>query len=334
MSVIVTGSIAYDFLMKFPGRFREQILADQLDKLSVSFLVEEKIMTRGGIGPNIAYSLALLGHRPRLMGTAGQDFADYGAWLASCGVDISLVRVYPDEFTSTFTVITDLDQNQIAGFHAGAMSRARELSFHDLDRSEIALVVISPNDPDAMLNYARECRELGISFVFDPSQQLARFDGEQVLTGMAGAHVLTVNDYELELVKDKTGLGMAGILARVDMLVVTRGAEGASLMSQDRRVDVPVAKPEAIVDPTGVGDAFRGGLITGLVHGYPWEVTGRLGALAATYVLEQQGTMGHHYTLPEFTDRYRRNFGDAAELDDLLSLTTTEEPPGEQEFRH
>ncbi|MCX6027713.1 MAG: carbohydrate kinase family protein [Chloroflexi bacterium] len=317
MSVIVTGSIATDYLMKYPGHFREHILPDQ-EKLSVSFLVEEKHMSRGGVGPNIAYSLALLGQRPRLMGAAGQDFGDYRAWLEAQGVDTSLTVAFADEFTATFTVITDLDQNQIAGFHAGAMSRARELSFRGLDPAEIDLVIISPNDPAGMLKYAAECRELGIKFIFDPSQQLARFDGEQVLAGMAAAYALTVNDYELELVKSKTGLDEAGILDRVGLLVVTRGAKGASLMSKTRRVDVPVAKPTAIVDPTGVGDAFRAGLITGLVAGYPWEVTGRLGSLAATYCLEQVGTMNHRFTLPEFSARYRENFGDAVELKDLL----------------
>ncbi|PKO21497.1 MAG: carbohydrate kinase family protein [Chloroflexi bacterium HGW-Chloroflexi-1] len=315
MSIIVTGSIATDYLMKYPGHFREHILPGQ-DKLSVSFLVEEKHMSRGGVGPNIAYSLALLGQRPRLMAAAGQDFGDYRAWLEAQGVDTSLTVAFADEFTATFTVITDLDQNQIAEFHAGAMSRARELSFRGLDPKGIDLVIISPNDPAGMLKYAAECRELGIKFIFDPSQQLARLDGAQVLVGLEGAHALTVNDYELELVKSKTGLDDAGILDRVRLLVVTRGPDGASLISRDRRVDVPVAKPRAIADPTGVGDAFRGGLITGLVRGYPWEVTGRLGALAATYCLEQVGTMNHRYTVAEFVARYRESFGDAPELVD------------------
>ncbi len=316
MSVIVTGSIATDYLMKYPGHFREHILADQ-EKLSVSFLVEEKAMSRGGVGPNIAYNLALLGQRPRLMGAAGQDFGDYRAWLETQGVDTSLTVAFADEFTATFTVITDLDQNQIAGFHAGAMSRARELSFRGLNGAEIDLVIISPNDPAGMLKYAAECRELGVKFIFDPSQQLARLDGSQVLAGLEGAYALTVNDYELELVKSKTGLDEAGILDRVGLLVVTRGAQGASLISRERRVDVPVATPKAIADPTGGGDAFRGGLITGLVRGYPWEVTGRLGALAATYCLEQVGTMNHRYTVAEFVARYRENFGDAPELKEL-----------------
>jgi adenosine kinase len=318
MSVIVTGSIATDYLMKYPGHIREHIHMEQ-GKLSLSFLVEEKAMSRGGCGPNIAYSLALLGQPHKLMGTAGQDFGDYRAWLESHGVDTSLVRIYPDEFTATYTVITDLDQNQIAGFHSGAMGRARELSFHDLNPRDIELVIISPNDPVGMLKYTEECRELGIRFIFDPSQQLARFDEKQVLHGMAGAYALTVNDYELEMVKQKTGLDEAAILKQVEILVVTRGADGATLMSRKRRVDVPVARPGAILDPTGVGDAFRGGLITGLVRGYPWEVTGRLGTLAAAYCLEKVGTMSHRYTLPEFAARYRENFGDAPELEDLLN---------------
>jgi adenosine kinase len=319
MSVVVTGSIATDYLMLYPGHFREQILLNETGKLSVSFLVEEKQMHRGGIGPNIAYSLALLGLHPRLMGTAGQDFGDYAAWLAAQGVDTSLVRVYAGEFTATFTAITDLDQNQIAGFHAGAMSRARELSFYDVDRSAIDVVIISPNDPVAMGKYAQECRELGIPFIYDPSQQLARLDGPEVLASLEGARALTVNDYELEMIKHKTGLDEAGILQRVALLVVTRGADGASLMSRDCRVDVPAAAPTVLRDPTGVGDAFRAGLIIGLVRGYPWAVTGRLGALAATYVLEQVGTMNHHYTLPEFAARYQAVFGDTPELADLLA---------------
>jgi adenosine kinase len=306
--------------MKYPGHFREHILIDQVGKISVSFLVEEKQMSRGGCGPNIAYSLALLGERPRLMGTVGQDFGDYRTWLEAQGVDTSLVRAYADDFTATFTVITDLDQNQIAGFHAGAMSRGRELSFREIDIKDVDLVIISPNDPVGMLKYAEECRELDIRFIFDPSQQLARFDGEQVRRGMEGAYALTVNDYELEMVKQKTGLDEAAILDRVQIIVVTCGADGSIFMSRDRRVHVPVARPAAIVDPTGVGDAFRSGLILGFVRSYSWETTGRLGALAATYCLEQAGTMNHRYTLPEFVTRYRENFGDAPELKDLLQV--------------
>ncbi len=319
MSVIVTGSIATDYIMRYPGLFREHIFIEQTGKLTVSFLVEDKQMSRGGIGPNIAYTMALLGERPKLMGTVGQDFGDYRQWLEMQGIDTSLVVAYPGEFTATFTVITDLEQNQIAGFHSGAMQRGKELTYRGLDKSGIDYVIISPHDPEGMIRNCTECRELGIRFIFDPSQQLARLNGEQVLTAMECAYALTVNDYEFELVKQKTGLDEAGILQKVGLLVVTRGADGASFISQERRVDVPIAPAKEIVDPTGVGDAFRGGLLTGLVRGYPWEVTGRIGALAATYCLEHQGTMNHHYTVPEFVTRYRQVFGDAPELEDLLN---------------
>jgi adenosine kinase len=327
MSIIVTGSIATDTIMFYPGHFREQILVDDLGKLSVSFLVENKQVHPGGCGPNIAYSLALLGRLPRLMGAAGRDFADFGGWLSARGVDTSLVRIFPDEYTSTFTVLTDLDQNQIAGFHAGAMSRARELTFRDLDHGAIDLAIISPNDPQAMGKYARECQQLAIPFIYDPSQQLARIDGPEILASMQGARALTVNDYELGLIRHKTGLDEAGILQRVQMIVVTRGASGATIMSGERRVDVPVAPALRLADPTGVGDAFRAGLITGLVRGYAWEVMGRLGALAATYVLEQVGTMQHAYTLTEFIDRYRETFGEAPELADLAASAQIQTRP-------
>jgi adenosine kinase len=198
------------------------------------------------------------------------------------------------------------------------MKRARELSLRSLDPQEVEVVIISPNDPEAMCKYAAECQELQLPFIYDPSQQLARMEGPEILACMQGARALTVNDYELELVKRKTGLTEDAIMDRVGMLVVTRGADGASLMATGCRVDIPATPPRVLRDPTGVGDAFRAGLIIGLVRGYPWPVTGRLGALAATYVLEQAGTMEHHYTVPEFVERYRSAFGDAPELQDLL----------------
>ena len=319
MSVIVTGSIATDYIMKYPGHFREHILIEQTGKLTVSFLVEEKQMSRGGIAPNICYTMALLGERPRLMGTVGQDFGDYRQWLELQGIDTSLVVAYEGEFTATFTVITDLDQNQIAGFHSGAMQRGKELTYRALDKAEIDFVIISPHDPEGMILNCAECRGLGIRFLFDPSQQLARLTGAQVLEAMDCAYGLTVNDYELEVLKSKTGLDEPALLERVGLLVVTRGADGASFISKDRRVDVPIAPAREIVDPTGVGDTFRGGLAVGLLRGYPWEVTGRIGALAATYCLEQVGTMNHRYTVSEFVARYREVFGDAPELDDMLN---------------
>jgi len=322
MTLVVTGSVAFDYLMTFPGYFRETILPEHLGKLSVSFLVDSKQSFRGGCGPNIAYSLALLGNRPLLLASAGRDFADFRAWLEGQGVDTSAMGVFDDEFTATFTVLTDLEHNQIASFHTGAMARARELSLHALKGRQVDLVIISPNDPQAMSRYAEECRELGLSFVYDPSQQLARLDGEDLVRSMRGARVLTVNEYELEMAKSKTGLDEAGMLRLVDTIIVTRGAHGSTVIGQNFALDVPAARAERVLEPTGVGDAYRAGLMTGLARGYPWDVTCRLASLAAVYVVEQNGTMSHSYNLPGFVARYRQNFGDAAELEDLLGQAT------------
>lgn len=319
MSIVVTGSVAYDYLLSFPGRFREHILPEHLDKLSVSFLVDSKQTFRGGCGPNIAYSLALLGNRPKLLAAAGCDFGEFREWLEAHGVDTSPMGIFEDEFTATFTVITDLDHNQIAGFHTGAMARARELSLARLNDTPIDVVIISPNDPVAMRQLAEECRQRNIPFVYDPSQQLARMTGDELVESMRGARVLTVNEYELEMAKAKSGLDEAGMLQLVDAIVVTLGARGSRVITREGQVvEAPAAVAQRIAEPTGVGDAYRAGLLTGLARGYPWEVTCRLASLAAVYVIEHPGTMSHYYTLPEFVQRYRENFGDTPELEDLL----------------
>jgi len=322
MTIIVTGSVAFDYLMTFPGRFREQILPEHLHKLSVSFLVDSKESFWGGTGPNIAYSLALLGNRPKLFAAAGKDFGAFRDWLEAQGVDTSAMGIFQDEFTATFSVITDLDHNQIASFHTGAMARARELSLRQLAGESIDLVIISPNDPEAMRKYAQECRELAIPFVYDPSQQLARMDGQVLLESMAGARVLTVNEYEYEMVRQKSGLDEADLLELVESIVVTLGAQGSKVINRGFEIFIPTASTAHVVEPTGVGDAYRAGLLTGLVRGYPWEVTCRLASLAATYVIEQHGTMSHRYDLPGFAARYRQEFGDTPELDDLLACAT------------
>ncbi|MCO6453156.1 MAG: carbohydrate kinase family protein [Caldilineales bacterium] len=330
MSIIVTGSIAWDYLMRFPGYFRDHILPEHVHRLSVSFLVDDKERHRGGCAPNIAYSLALLGNRPKLMGTAGIDFDDYAAWLNSVGIDTSLTYVYDQEFTATFTVITDLDNNQIASFHTGAMARSRELSFHNLDKDSIDWVIIAPNDPQAMVRYAGECRELGIKFIYDPSQQLARIDRDEFMRSAEGAAVLTVNDYELEMAKKLSGLDIDGLLDHVGAVVVTRGAEGASVYTRAETHHVPVAKEEAIVEPTGVGDAFRSGLLTGLAYGFDWPTTLQLANVAAVYVLERVGTQNHSYSLDQYIARFRACYGDNPALEILRNRAvqnTPEYPP-------
>jgi adenosine kinase len=308
MRIIVTGSIAYDYLMSFPGSFSEHLLPDHLQRVSLSFLVDTMDKRRGGCAPNIAYTLALLGERPHLMATAGQDFDEYRQWLESSGVDTSLVRQVPGKFTASFFCSTDRNGNQIASFYTGAMAHAAELSFAAAGMCD--LTIISPNDPTAMVDYARECQALGIRYIYDPSQQVARMGGDDIKLGVVGAHIVICNDYEFEIIREKTGMGEAAMLEHASAVVVTRGEKGASIMLRDRTINVPAVPPTAIVDPTGVGDAFRGGFMKGLAIGADYQVCGQLGSVAATYALEHMGGSSHTYTREQFDARYAEHFGD------------------------
>jgi len=307
MNIIVTGSIAYDYLMSFPGSFTEHILPEHLERISLSFLVDTMDKRRGGCAPNIAYTLALLGERPRLMATAGQDFADYRQWLDGAGIDTSLVRQVPDTFTASFFCNSDKDGNQIASFYTGAMAHAAELSFRGAGACDLA--IISPNDPAAMVQYGRECRELGIRYIYDPGQQVARMGGDELMDGVVGASIVICNDYEYAILREKTGLDVAAMLATAEAVVITKGERGASIHLRDRVIDVPAVTPREIADPTGVGDAFRGGFMKGLALGADYQTCGRMGSVAATYALEYMGGSTHHYTWVEFTARYASHFG-------------------------
>lgn len=317
MKIVVTGSIAYDYLMNFPGRFTDMLLADKLHHISLSFLVDSMKRQRGGTAPNIAYTLALLGDHPTVMATAGQDFGDYRIWLENHGVDTSAIIEIEDDYCASFFVNTDQDQNQIASFYTGAMSHAPQLTFAQYTPNA-NLVIVSPNDPAAMRNYPAECRRLGVPFIYDPSQQTARFSGEDLLAGLDGCYMLTTNDYEFHLIQEKTGLNEAKILERVGGLLVTLGAEGSRLVVGGKEYRIPTVPPQRVVEPTGAGDAYRAGLMRGIQLGLPWDVAGRMGALAATYVLEQLGTQNHTFTPAEFVARYRAHFDDGGYLNVLL----------------
>ncbi len=314
MELVVTGSIAFDYLMSFPGKFTEHFLPDHLNRVSLSFLVDSMDKRRGGCAPNIAYTLALLGERPRLMATAGQDFGDYRAWLEAAGVDTSLVKVVDGKFTASFFCSTDEVNNQIASFYTGAMANAAELSFRtQAGLASNGLVIVSPNDPLAMVQYAEECGALGVKYIWDPGQQCTRMDGAALAAGVNGAFMVIVNDYELELLKQKTELDEADLLRRAKVLVVTRGENGSTVYTEDSEVNVPAVPPDRMEEPTGVGDAFRAGFMKGLAMGAPYEVCARLGSVAATYVLEHVGGSSHAYTWPQFEERYRRHFGPIGE---------------------
>jgi adenosine kinase len=307
MSIVVTGSIAFDYLMSFPGKFTEHFLPEHMSRVSLSFLVDTMDKRRGGCAPNIAYTLALLGETPRLMATAGQDFDDYRRWLEAAGVDTSLVAQVPDRFTASFFCSTDVDGNQIASFYTGAMANAAELSFRTVP--DCRLAIVSPNDPAAMIQYAQECRTLQIPYIWDPGQQCARMSGEELSQGIEGAALVMCNDYELELIRQKTGFGEAEILAHAEGLVVTKGEKGCTIILDGQQVDVAAVTPSRIVDPTGVGDAFRGGFLKGMARGGDAVVSARLGAVAAAYALEHLGGQSHAYTLTEFLERFSASYG-------------------------
>ena len=310
MKIVVTGSIAFDYLMSFPGKFTEHFLPEHMQRVSLSFLVDKMDKRRGGCAPNIAYTLALLGERPLMMATAGEDFGEYRQWLESAGIDTSLTRQIPGKFCASFFCSTDSANNQIASFYTGAMADAGQLSFRSA--RDCGLAIVAPNDPGAMVQYSEECRTLGIPFIFDPGQQCARMAGDQLKDGVAGAAIVIVNDYEFELLQKKTGLDEAGILGEAKALVVTRGEHGSSVITRDGRTDVAAVRPRRIVDPTGVGDAFRGGLMKGIAMGAPLAIGAQIGSVAATYALEHLGGLSHAYSWKEFTHRYEEHFGPLA----------------------
>jgi adenosine kinase len=313
MKIIVTGSIAFDYLMSFPGKFTEHFLPEHMQRVSLSFLVDSMDKRRGGCAPNIAYTLALLGERPTIMATAGEDFAEYREWLEAAGVDTSEVRQVDGKFCASFFCSTDSANNQIASFYTGAMADAGQLSFRSI--GDCRLAIIAPNDPDAMIQYAQECRTLKIPYIFDPGQQCARMSGGELADGARGATVVIVNDYELELLKQKTGFSEDDLISHSEALIVTRGEHGSSVLTARGRTDVAAVKPYRIVDPTGVGDAFRGGFMKGIALGLPYAAAARIGSVAATYALEHLGGLSHAYSWDEFIARYEDHFGPLAVAD-------------------
>ena len=316
MDIVLTGSIAFDYIMRFPGRFRDHILPDHLDRLSLSFLVDSLIRRRGGIAANIAFTLGLLGEHPKVMATVGEDFEEYRAWLEAHGVDTSPILVTPDLLTASFFVNTDEVNAQIASFYAGAMARAAQLHFSDLAQRP-DLVVISPNDPQAMVQYVEECRQAAIPFFYDPSQQIVRLDAHALRDGITACRALFSNDYEFNMILQKTGLDLAEVRRSVPLVVITCGDAGTDVYSNGDHFPIPAVRPAHLVDPTGVGDAFRGGFLKGYVHGLPPETCGRIGALAATYCLESEGTQGHRFDLPSFIARYRQLFDGQGDVERL-----------------
>ncbi len=317
MRIFVTGSIAYDYIMVFPGRFRDHILPDRMHVLSVSFLVESMTRLRGGTGANIAYNLGLLKERPVLVGSVGEDFAEYREWLERHGVDCSVVRVVPGDHTASCFINTDLQDNQITAFYPGAMAKAAEVSILEAGATPSDLVLIAPNDPAAMNRYVRECVEAGIPYLYDPSMQLPRLERDDLEKGCRSARIVAGNDYEFGMMAEKLGVTEPELRRIAPITVMTRGEAGALITVDGEEYEIPPAKAREVLDPTGAGDAFRAGFVVGLHRGWPWPVVGRVAALTAVHAVERKGPQQHTYTVDEFRARYRENYGDAPELDHL-----------------
>lgn len=306
-AALICGSIAYDTIMVFHDRFKHHILPDQIHILNVSFLVPELRREFGGCAGNIAYNMRLLGDVGYPMGTVGRDFDDYAAWMRRVGVPLDHVKVIPDARTAQAFITTDLDDNQITAFHAGAMGFSRQNQV--TDANGIRLGVVAPDAPDAMLVHAEQFAADGIRFVFDPGQNMPLFNAEELHRFIDQATWIAVNDYEWQLLKQRTGHSEQSILEHVEALIVTQAASGSAIYTRDEALRIPSAKPSQVLDPTGCGDAYRAGLLHGLLHGRDWATTGRIASLMGAIKIEHKGTQNHSFHRDEFADRYRECFG-------------------------
>ena len=318
MEILVTGSIAYDYLMRFPGSFQQHFIPDELHNMSLSFLVDDMTKHWGGVAANMAFTMAKFGMRPKLMGTVGRDFGDYRQWLEDNGVDCSTVIQIDDVFTASFFANTDIDNNQLAFFYGGAMNLARNYRIADVLSAAPDLVVISPNDPVAMNHLCQECRERNIRFFYDPGQQVARLTGDELRRGLEGAYLAVINIYEASVIYEKTGLTLDDLRDSVDIVVITASEKGSKLYAGDETFELGAFAPREIADPTGAGDAYRAGLLLGLSKNLPLKLSAQIGALSATYALENVGTQNHNFTPAEFVKRFRSLANDNGLLDCLL----------------
>lgn len=321
--VVITGSLAYDFIMDFPGDFRDHIKPDKVHVLSISFLVPKMRKQRGGTAGNMAYSLALLGQPCSVLATAGvDDFDQYRQYLEGIGVDTAPIASVPDDMTASCFITADTKNNTVIGFYEGAMARSDLTSFHNLDPAAIKYALIGPTVPEAIERFPRECRDLGIPFVYSPAWQTTVMDGPALASGLPGASVFLASDYEFAVMSEKSGLSEDDMLAQLapgGALVKTLGGEGSIIRTREATYEIPIAPAREVVDPTGGGDAYCSGLLTGMVRGWPWAVTGRVAALAATYAIELYGPQAHAYTWDEFAARYAETFPDVPLREKVLS---------------
>jgi len=307
MSALICGSIAYDTIMVFHDQFKNHIIPDKVHMLNVAFLVPEMRRETGGCAGNIGYNLKLLGGEPKVMATVGRDFDPYAEWFEQCGMDLRHIKVIDNAYTAQAFITTDKDDNQITAFHPGAMSFAHENQVADAEGVTIGM--ISPDGRDGMIEHARQFVEAGIPFIFDPGQGLPMFDGEDLKRFIEQATWVAVNDYEAQLLEERTGMSPHEIAEQVEALIITRGAKGSHIYTAGHRLEIPTAKVREVNDPTGCGDAYRAGLLYGLMNDLDWETTGRIASLMGAIKVEHHGTQNHRFSLEEFKARYTDAFG-------------------------
>ena len=307
MAALVCGSLAYDTVMVYPGRFRDHILPDKIHLLSVSFVVPTLRRYFGDCAGNIAYNLRLLDCESHAMGTVGHDFGPYREWMEKNGMSLRHVKALDGEYTAQAYITTDLDANQLTAFHPGAMTHSALLAV-PTDGS-VTIGVCAPDGRNGMIAHAGQFADAGIPFIFDPGQAMTLFGGDELKTFVDQATWVTVNDYEATLLEERTGLATGELAARVGAYVVTRGADGSTVYAAGRRIDIPAVRAATVVDPTGCGDAYRAGLVYGLKRGIDWETTGRIASLMGALKIATVGTQHHRFTLDEFRDRFNETFG-------------------------
>lgn len=306
MSALICGSFAYDTIMVFNDHFKNHILPDKVHMLNVSFMVPDMRREYGGCAGNIAYSLHLLGGDAKPMGTVGMDFAPYAEWMDSFNIDREHIKVIEEAYTAQAYITTDMDDNQITAFHPGAMGFSHQNKVSDA--SGVTIGIVSPDGRDGMIEHAAQFADADIPFIFDPGQGMPMFDGDDLLTFIEQASWVTVNDYESQLLQERTGLSPHEVAERVEALIITRGAKGSYIYTQDKRLEIPAAKTTHLIDPTGCGDAYRGGLLYGLMNEMDWETTGRIAGLMGAIKIQHPGTQNYQFTKDEFEDLYKESF--------------------------
>ena len=309
--ILVAGSVSFDHIMDFPGKFQDHILPEKIHIINLSFQVDTLKKERGGTGANICYSLSLFKERPKLLATVGEDFAKFRYHLEKCGVDTKLTRAVPFEFTSSFYVMTDKEDNQIGSFYQGAMKHAAELSIKDAKPQKSDFIVIAPTEVTAMVKYAGECKEMGLRYMFDPGMQLPRFTDNEFSESFSGSENLIGNDYEVAVIRKRLNKNNGDLLQDVKLLITTMGGRGSVIERLENGkhefLEIPGAQKE-IVDPTGAGDAFRAGFLVGYLKNLPLSVCGKIGNLTAAYAIEKYGTTNHRFSISDFKKRYKENF--------------------------